>query len=189
MSTATIPTAAPALMTAAEFLKLHGGECGIDLVKGRIVRDPLPGGEHGIVCGQAFAILFGFVKPRGLGRLMTNDTFIYAGTNPDSVRGADVSYISYNRLPKDQPAPKGPFEIPFELVIEVRLPTDRMREISKKIDDYLEAGVDVVVLLEPAVQNATIFRKDSEQQFTIEDELTLPDILPGFSVPVRKFFE
>jgi Uma2 family endonuclease len=93
MNTVTIPPAAPALMTAEEFLKLHGGECSVDLVKGRIVRDTMPGGEHGRICFEAAAILRDFVKPRDLGRLMTNDTFIYAGSNPDSVRGADVSYI------------------------------------------------------------------------------------------------
>lgn len=189
MSTATIPPAAPALMTAEEFLKLHGGECSVDLVKGRIVRDPMPGGEHGERCSEAAFIIRDFVKPRGLGRVMTNDTFIHAGSNPDSVRGADVAYISYKRLPKDQPTPKGPFEIPFELVIEVRSPSDRMRAILDKVDDYLQAGVDVVVLLEPASKSATVFRKDSDQQFANDDELTLPDVLPGFSVRVGQFFE
>jgi Uma2 family endonuclease len=189
MSTSPIPPAAPALMTAEEFLQLHGGECGIDLVKGRIVRDPMPGGEHGIICGEAYSILRDFVKPRDLDRVMTNETFIYAGSNPDSVRGADVAYISYKRLAKDQPVPKGPFEIPFELVIEVRSPSDRMRTVLDKVDDDLEAGVDVVVLLEPTIRVATVYRKDSDQQFTSDDELTLPDILPGFSVPVGKYFE
>lgn len=187
MSTATIPPAAPALMTPAEFLRLHGGECSVDLVKGRIVRDPMPGGEHGELCGEAFAILREFVKPRDLGRLMINDTFVYVGS--DTVRGADVCFISYKRLPKDQPTPKGPFETPPELVIEVRSPSDRMRAVLDKVDDYLQAGVDVVVLLEPAAKSATIFRKGSDQQLLENDELTLPDILPGFSVPVRKFFE
>lgn len=189
MSPATIPPAAPALMTAEEFLQLHGGECGIDLVKGRIVRDSMPGGEHGYLCSEAASILREFVKPRDLGRVMTNDTFIYSGSNPDSVRGADVAYISYKRLPKDQPVPKGPFEIPFELVIEVRSPSDRMRAVLDKVDDYLEAGVDVVVVLEPEYKTATIHRKGSDRRLSAEEQLTLPDILPGFSVPVGKFFE
>ena len=149
----------------------------------------MPGGEHGYLCIEAASIIRDFVKPRELGRVMGNDTFIYAGSNPDSVRGADVAYISYKRLPKDQPAPKGPFEIPFELVIEVRSPTDRMKAILNKIDDYLEAGVDVVVLLEPTTRSATVYRKDAETQLTHDQELTLPDILPEFRVRVGQFFE
>ena len=187
MSTATLP-AAPALMTAAEFLRLYGGECGVDLVEGRIVRDPMPSPEHGRICGEAYAILREFVKPRDLGRLMTNDTFVRVGNDPDSVRGADVCYISHRRLPKDQPLPTGSFKTPPELVIEVRSPSDRMSAVMKKIDDYIEAGVEVTILLDPAMASATVFRKDSKQQLVNADELTLPDVLPGFAVSVNRFF-
>lgn len=187
MSTATIPPA-PALMTAAEFLKLHGDDSGVELVKGRIVRCPMPGAEHGRVCGEAYASLREFVKPRELGRLMTNDTHVYAGADPDSVRGADVCFLSYKRLPKDQPLPKGALEIPPELVIEVRSPPDRLRNMQEKVNEYLDAGVDVVVVLDPSVEIATIFRKDSDLTLSSRDELTLPDILPEFRVPVRQFF-
>ena len=77
-------------MTTEEFLKLHGDDSGIELVKGRIVRLPMPGLNHGYVCLEAAAILREFVKPRDLGRIMINDSFVLAGTNRDSVRGADV---------------------------------------------------------------------------------------------------
>jgi Uma2 family endonuclease len=51
------------------------------------------------------------------------------------------------------------------------------------------AGVDVVVLLNPAVRTASVFRKDSEQSLASQDQLVLPDVLPKFSVPVSAFFE
>lgn len=187
MSTATLP-AASALLTVEEFLRLHGGEGGVDLVNGRVVRQPpMPGPEHGSLCGEAYSILREFVKPRDLGRLMTNDTFIRV--EGDTVRGADVCYISYQRLPKDQPLPAGYFKTtPPELVIEVRSPSDRMTAIMKKIDDYLTAGVDVVVLLDPAVASVTVFRKDFEQQLVKSEELRIPELHPDFSVPVDRFF-
>lgn len=146
----------------------------------------MPSPIHGQVCGEAYAILREFVKSRDIGRLMTNDSFIVVGS--DSLRGADVCYISYQRWPKDQPLPSDSFKTPPELVIEVRSPSDRMSAIMKKIDDYLEAGVDVAILLDPTVASATVFRKDSEQQLVKSDELALPDVLPGFSVPVHRFF-
>jgi len=188
MTTAALP-AAPALLSASEFLRLHGGECGVDLVKGRIAREPMPTPEHGRICFRAALLLNAFIEPRDLGRIMTNDSFVFTRRTPDSVRGADVCFISHARLPKDQPLPNGPLETPPELVVEVRSASDRLRNILDKIDDYLEAGVDVVILLEPAAAFATLFRKGSEQQLAAEDELTLPDILPGFSDPVRRFFE
>ena len=191
-STATIdvPVVTP-FMTAEEFVQLHGEDSSVELLKGRVVRCPMPGAKHGEVCGNAFAILREFVKPHGLGRLMTNDTFIRAGKEPDTYRVADVCFIGYTRWPKEQPLPKGPLEVAPELVVEVRSPTDRTSHILGKVSDYLKAGVVVVLVLDPAIEAVTIYREteDIPQRFSNGDELTLPDLLPGFTVPVRKFFE
>ena len=104
MSAATMPTPAPAspLMTAAEFLAQYGNQSGVELVKGRVVRLPMPGGKHGEVYINAGAIIREFVKRLGLGRVMSNDTFIQVESDPDTFRGADVCFLSYERLPKDQ---------------------------------------------------------------------------------------
>lgn len=190
-TTVGVSTAIPPLMTAEEFVRLHGDESGVELVKGRVVRLPMPGVEHGEVCISAGTIFKNFAKANHLGRVLGNDTFVRVGTNPDTYRGADVCFISYAKLPKDQPRPKGPLEQPPELVIEVRSPTDRMGDIQIKVGEYLNAGVAVVVLLDPNVEAASIYRQsdDFPQRLSNGDELTLPDILPGFAVPVREFFE
>ncbi|HEY2911493.1 MAG TPA: Uma2 family endonuclease [Gemmataceae bacterium] len=126
----------PPLMTAEEFVRLHGDESRVELVKGRFVRYPMPGAIHGQVCGTAYAIIRDFVKPRELGRAMTNDTFIRTNKDPDSHRGADICFISYELLPKEQKLPKGPLEIAPELVIEVRSPSDRQSDIQIKMWEY-----------------------------------------------------
>src|SRR4051794_19798285 len=107
--TPTVPLAAPAnppLMTAEEFVRLHGDESGVELVKGSVVRTPMPGAAHGEVCGNAYALIREVAKAGGLGRVMVNDTFVRTG--PETYRGADVCFISYGQLPKEQPTPKGP---------------------------------------------------------------------------------
>src|SRR5437588_9418383 len=110
--TTTPPT--PPLMTAEEFVKLHGDESGVELVKGRVVRYPMAGGKHGEICGNAYATIRDFVRPNGLGRVMSNDTFVRVGRNPDTYRGADVCFLSYSRLPREQNLPAGPLEHPPE---------------------------------------------------------------------------
>jgi Uma2 family endonuclease len=190
MSTATLP-ARTALMTAEEFLQLHGDESGVELVRGYVLRHPMPGATHGSVCYRAARIIGDFVETRGLGRLMTNDTHIRVSSDPDSVRGADVCFLSFDRYPKELALPTGPLMIAPELICEVRSPTDRIGDINVKIGEYQNAGVQVVILLDPAVAVAAVYRPDDAfpLRFSNGDELTLPDILPGFSVPVRKFFE
>ncbi len=190
--TPTIPAApAPPLMTAEEFVRLHGDESGVELVRGHFVRLPMAGAEHGEVCGNAYAFVREAAKAMALGRVMCNDTFVRVGTNPDTFRGADVCFISYARLPKDQPRPKGPLDTPPDLVIEVRSPTDRVGDVEAKVAEYLAAGVTAVVVLDPAVESAAVYRRgdDFPQRMHNGDELALPDVLPGFAVPVRRFFE
>ncbi len=51
--------------------------------------------------------------------------------------------------------------------------------------DHLNA----VLVLDPDTLTASVYRGDTLQEiFRADDELTLPDVLPGFSVPVRRFF-
>ena len=151
----------------------------------------MPGAKHGEVCSKTNYFLTHFAMESKSGRVLGNDTFIRAGKEPDTYRGADVCFIGYTRWPKEQPLPKGPLEVAPELVVEVRSPTDRTSHILGKVSDYLKAGVVVVVVLDPAIEAATIYREteDIPQRFSNGDELTLPDVLPGFTVPVRKFFE
>jgi Uma2 family endonuclease len=186
MSTAT---QLPTLTTAAEFLRRHGDESGIELVNGQIVRLPMPGAEHGEVCATATILIGNAVRKSKIGRILSNDTFIRTSSNPDSFRGADLCFISYERLPADQPTPTGPIDAP-DLVVEVRSPSNSIAEMTDKASEYLRAGVRVVIVLDPPTASAGVFRADElPLRFSNGDELTLPDVLPGFSVRVAEFFE
>src|SRR5581483_12031025 len=89
------------LVTADEFMRLHGGETCVELVKGRVVRYPMPGGPHGYICNNASAIITPFVRAQSLGRVFSNDTFtrVRPGEKTDTLRGPDLAFISYNRWP------------------------------------------------------------------------------------------
>jgi Uma2 family endonuclease len=105
------------------------------------------------------------------------------------VRGADIAYYSYARLPKG-PLPAGYVpEVP-ELVVEVRSVSDRWSDVLEKVAEYLGAGVLVIVVLDPKSQTAHVFEVDDAPRILgSEDELALPGILEGFRVRVGRFFE
>jgi hypothetical protein len=47
-----------------------------------------------------------------------------------------------------------------------------------------------VIVLDPKTESASVHRQDELHQLVHNgDELTFPDVPPGFSVPVRQFFE
>lgn len=46
------------------------------------------------------------------------------------------------------------------------------------------------MILDPKTESASVFRSDTRQEtFEKDEELALPDVLPGFTVPVARFFE
>ena len=59
-----------------------------------------------------------------------------------------------------------------------------------KASEYLEAGVSIVCVLDQMSETLQIYRPD-ELPRTLhgDDEFTLPDVLKGFRVVVRRFFE
>jgi Uma2 family endonuclease len=186
----TPATTTEPLLTADEFMKLHDSETRVELFRGRVVRYPGPHGPHGYICGNATAMLHHFVREHKLGRVFSNDTFVRVRLKEptDTVRGADVAYVSFAKMPAGD-VPKGPLPSP-DLIIEVRSPSDRISQLSAKASEYLEAGVAVVVVIDPATESLAVYRED---EFPVRmhngDELTLPDVLPGFAVQVKKFFE
>jgi Uma2 family endonuclease len=177
------------LLTAEEFGKRPDPGHPEELVRGRIVAMPPPDRKHGSVCSNAVQIFGYFVKERDLGRVLSNDSGVITQRDPDTVRGADVAYYSYGRLPKDPlPSGYGP-EVP-ELVVEVRSADDRWLQIHEKVTEYLAAGVLTVVVLDPEPQTAHIFSADDPPRILASgDELVLPRILQGFRVRVGQFFE
>jgi Uma2 family endonuclease len=141
---------------------------------------------HGVACHTADCIFSDFIRANKLGWMAINDTFVR--TKPKSVRGADILFVSYARLPKSATPPD--LTIPPDLVVEVRSPTDRISQLTDKATEYLKAGVKVVVVIDPILRTVAVFREE-EFPFRLAngDELTIPDVLPGFAVPVARFFE
>jgi Uma2 family endonuclease len=183
-------TPSKGLMTANAFLRKYGDEKGVELVKGHVVRKPMPGTRHGEVISEAVIILGSFIKSNKLGRIITADSFIRTTTKPDSYRGPDVYFLSYKKWPKSRETPASALEIAPELVVEVKSPSDRWGNIQMKVGEYLNAGVRVVIVLDPHTESASVHRQDELHQLIHNgDELTLSDILPGFAVPVKRFFE
>jgi len=175
-------------MTAAEFTARYAN-VHAELVKGIVKEYPVPFPKHGFICLLIGRLIGNQVEANELGRVATNDSWIKTGSNPDTVRGADVCFFSYERLPKGA-VPEGLLPVAPDLVVEVRSPTDRWNAIFAKVSEYLTAGVRVVVVLDPATTSASVYRMDELQQiFHHSDVLTLPDVLAGFSVVVSRLFE
>ena len=131
-----------------------------------------------------------YVKSNDIGHVMGNDTGVVTQRDPDTVRGADVAFISYDRAPKGK-LPEQYLDESPELVFEVLSPRNREQEVLAKTGELLEADVRYVCIVNPGDEEIGVFTKDSPKGRWLHGEmlLTFEDVLPGFAVPVREVFE
>jgi Uma2 family endonuclease len=184
MATAALP-----LLTAEEFGRKPDPGYPEELVQGRIIAMPPPKPRHGQVCAKVVRFLDRYAEEHDLGHVLSNDSGVITERDPDTVRGADVSFYSYDRLPRG-PIPEGYLPVPPNLIVEVCSPDDRWRDIIKKVHEYLEVGVTVVIVLDPEPRLAHIFHADrAPQKLGPDDDLTVPEILGDFRVRLARFFE
>src|SRR5262249_44413617 len=173
-SMATVAQAEP-LLTAEQFAARPDPGYLEELVRGRIVPMPMPKPRHGYICNKAGRIFGNFVEEHRLGWVFNNDSGVITERNPDTVRGADIAFYSYNRLPPGDLPDSYPGVAP-ELVIEVRSHGDRWPEVLAKVAEYLAAGVSIVVVLDDKRRSAHLFDDDGRHQMLgPDDELTLPE--------------
>jgi Uma2 family endonuclease len=122
-------------------------------------------------------VLFGeFVSGRGT-QYWCED-WAQIRTRSNTTRVADLAIWHHEQI--ETPA----------FVLEVREPSEAWLVRLERMLDYLRVGVPVVVILDPKTESASVFRPGTRQEtFEKDQTLTIPDVLPGFEVPVARFFE
>ena len=169
----------PSLKTAEELAHIDATNKRTELVRGVLfVREPA-GYQHGEVAAQLLVAIANHVNTNGLGRVFAAETGFTLARNPDTVRAADVAFISTARLL--HPPPRGFAELAPDLALEVLSPDDRPGAVLAKVGDWLNAGARVVWVVDPIRAIARVYRADGSESILGEtDTLRGEDILPGF---------
>ena len=176
------------LVTAEEFARIPDDEYRYELVEGRIVRMSPPGSLHGALAIRLAVLLSRHVEEGNLGTVMGDAGFKLA-SNPDTVRGPDLSFIRRERIPRAG-LPEGFWSGAPDLAVEISSPGDRRAAILAKVDDYLNRGVHLVWVVDPRQKTVTSYRRLSAPVTTgVDDTLDADDIVPGFRCAVRRIFE
>lgn len=180
------PVTAETLVTGEALAKM--GDIGrTELVEGNIIMRSPTGWRHGKY-ERRFAQTVGrFVDEKELGEVLVGEVGIYTGRNPDTVRGADVIFISNERLAQVESASF--LDVAPELVIEIMSPDDRWSEVRKKIREYFSAGSVLVWVADPSDHSVSVYRSPTDVDIlTGEDTLTGENVLPGFKASIAALF-
>ena len=120
--------------------------------------------------------------------MLVGEVGIYIRRNPDTVRGADIAFISRDRAPEKSHS--GFLELAPEVVVEIVSPNDRWQDLRQKIEDYFSIGVDQVWVVEPSTRNFLVFDAPADmRKFGEEDHFEAEGALKGFSLRIADLFE
>ena len=176
------------LVTADELRRMPDDGWRYELVKGKLVKMPPGGGEHGGSSHKAGLRLGHYAEPLGIGEVLGAETGFLLEHGPDTVRAPDAAVISKDRLPGGR-LPRGYIEGPPDLAVEVVAHDDHPSDVQKKVEEWLAAGAQQVWVLYCQTHTVRRYEGGREPQLLREDEiLTGEPLLPGFACRVRDLF-
>jgi len=169
-------------MTLEEFLE-HDTE-GYEYVKGELVPMSAASIGHGKISVRVIRYLDPHVHRNQLGEVFTAETTFRVG---ERLVKPDVAFASTARVPEDET--KG-FPIPPDLAVEVISPTDTQWDVSEKVQDYLDAGTQMVWVIDPVLQTVAVYRPNTDYKLLKRgNTLNGEDVVEGFSCQVAQLFE
>jgi Uma2 family endonuclease len=124
--------------------------------------------------------LANYVEPRGLGWVNGEGTSYRCFPDDENrVRRADVTFHRLDRLTPEQAAAEGHIPVVPDLVVEV----------NEKRTEWLEAGAQLVWVIDPVRQEIQAYHADGTvAHFGRTDTLTAEPVLPEFRVAVAELF-
>jgi Uma2 family endonuclease len=187
------PLVSERLMTAEEFYLLPEPEEGgkLELIDGRVVYEMPANGQHGSLAGFLTAELLLFTRRHKLGRVVPEVGFILK-RSPDSVRAPDVAFVSREAMGGANLPAEGWVPYPPTLAIEVISPSNLDKDVSLKVEQDLEAGVERVWVVRPSTRTVTVHRPDHTSRTLLPGSALVSEdagfAVAGFELPLDVLF-
>ncbi|MEO8890988.1 MAG: Uma2 family endonuclease [Coleofasciculaceae cyanobacterium] len=173
-------------LTLEEFLALPDGDLYYEFVDGQAVPKVSPKFFHSSLQGALYRLIGTWC--RGRGRIVLEWAILLKRKGKDWASVPDLTYISYERLPKSWRRNEACPAIP-ELAIEIISPDQSMKEFEEKAKDYLVAGVPRVWVIDPELILIRSFFPDGSSQVYTDRMAIADELLPGLDLTTRLIFE
>lgn len=175
-------------ITADELLAMPDDGVRRELVEGEL-REMTPAGwQHGRIAGNIAGELRAYIRAHGLGEMTTAEASYRLVSDPDTVRVPNVAFVRRERV-QQVGYPAGFWPGAPDLAVEVISPHDRYSEVREKVDEYLDAGTRMVIVVDPPSHTVTVHRsRTARLDLTEADVLDGEDVVPGWKLPVREIF-
>lgn len=176
--------------TAAEYaehkLDLPEGGRWTELVAGQVITLQPPDDEHGNIVRNLMLAFSKFAHQTKQGYACF-DIGIVTRTNPDTVRCPPACYFLEgtpfaeidNLIAATKPA----------AVVEIASTNDRRKQIEQCVTEYLELGIPLVWVVDPAAKQVHVFQPNrTAKRFSEHQMLHGSSVLDGFEFPIGDLF-
>ena len=168
--------------TVEEYCSL-GFDWPSELVRGKVVLEmPRPKPLHGMIVARLSYRLYPWAVANGF--LAVAEAGMRIGPDPLTVRGPDLFVASAK---PDGDLSEFASEPPI-LCIEVRSPTNSLRELREKAEEYLDCGVQIVWIVDPSDESVEVVTVGGSQVLDTRQTIPTQPGLPGLSLAVADVF-
>ena len=174
-------------MTWEEFEQLPDEDgTHLEILEGELIILPAPkSGQSCIAADTALSLLP--LKTNGAGRILCEAGYKLSEDPPTWIQ-PDVSFLKMERVRATKP--NDHFLGAPELAVEVVSPSETAETLNRKIELLLAGGSLAVWVLYPARRDVRVFLPDGTSfRRGVNDVLTMPELLPGWELPVASLFE
>ncbi|MFP4321142.1 MAG: Uma2 family endonuclease [Anaerolineales bacterium] len=157
-----------------------------ELINGQAVRIPRKEYVHEVITSRVLMLLDVFVENQYLGSVLGNGARF--ALSPYELRAADAAYVSHARLQSLQD-PESFLPFAPDLMVEVVSSRYTSQEIEHKAEIFLQAGSQIVWIIDPAPQLVTMLDLNgTAYTYADEDIIPMESLLPGLRIAAADFF-
>lgn len=177
------------LYTVEDLLEMEDDGCRHELMYGELISMPPTNDEHSSLMLHLSALLWTYQNTHPEVRCFAGDPGFFLARDPDTLLGPDLAGVRVDRLPADFPR-RTFFDIAPDFVIEILSPSERLGQINDKVNAYLDAGVQMIWLMNPAHRSVTVHSPGQHTRILEGDDvLDGGEVLPEFRLPLTELFE
>jgi Uma2 family endonuclease len=157
-----------------------------ELIDGIVVEKPMASYESylGMVLGY---FLMRFLDKHDLGVVL--DAKGYLRLYPGRVRVPDVCFIAWKRMPNRECPDEKIWSLAPDLAVEILSEDNTVAEMERKLHDYFNAGSKLVWYVDPKARTVRVYTSVRKSiALTEADTLDGMKVLPGFKLPIKKWF-
>lgn len=162
----------------------------LEIHDGVLVEMSGPGGIHGRIATKLARFLDEYAEAQALG-IVTVETGYHPHDSRYTLLLPDVAFIRRERAP--DPFPEKFVPLMPDLAVEIRSPTDTLKQLREKAQIYFRHGTKLVWIVLPAQSAVEIHRPQGAQRAKREtlktrDILSGDEVLPGFKLELSRLF-